>query len=159
MLSLLLIFIALTACNVIVGTIKSLLTVKGTKFWAAFMNALAYAINTAAIIYTADEELSLWAKLIAVASINFIGVYVVKWIEEKSTKAKLWKIECTVPADEYLQLRSDLKNHNISHSFIEGIGPYVIFNIYSENKKQSSIVKQILKLYGVKYFVIESEML
>lgn len=159
MLKLILIFISLTTCNVVVGTIKALLTIKGTKFWAAFMNALAYAINTAAIIYTADEDLPMWIKLTAVASINFIGVYIVKWIEEKSHKAKLWKIECTVPVDEHLQLRSDLKAYGISHSYIEGVGSYVIFNIYSENKEQSSTVKRILKHYGVKYFVIESEIL
>lgn len=159
MVTLIIVFIALTTCNVVVGTLKSLLTIKGTKFWAAFMNAVAYAINTAAIIYTADEELPMWIKLVAVAGINFIGVYIVKWLEERSVKEKLWKIECTILEEDCQALRSDLKAHNITHSFIEGVGKYTIFNIYSENKKQSSKVKQILKNYNVRYFVSESEIL
>ena len=156
---LLIIFISLTALNVIIGTIKSLVTIKGTKFWAAFINAVAYALNTAAIIYTADEHLNMWVKLIIVAALNFIGVYIVKWIEEKSTKDKLWKIECTVPEEQRRAMRQELKDADIPHRFIEDIGKYVIFNIYAATKEQSSIVKNIIKKYDVTYFVSENKVL
>ena len=157
--NLLLLFIILTACNVIVGTIKSLLTIKGTKFWAAFINAVAYAFNTVAIFYTADEEIPMWFKIIIVAAINFIGVYIVKYIEEKQTKEKLWKIECTVLEEQRRPLRQELKDAGIYHRFIEGIGKYVIFNIYAETKEQSTTVKQLLKEYDAKYFVSENQTL
>ena len=156
---LLVFFIILTTCNVIIGTIKSLLTIKGTKFWAAFINAIAYAFNTAAIIYTADENIPMWFKIIIVAAINFVGVYIVKWIEEKRTKEKLWKIECTVLEEECPAFRNDLKAYEIPHSFIAGIGKYTIFNIYAETKEQSAKVKNILKHYQVKYFVSENQTL
>ena len=157
--NLLLLFIILTACNVIVGTLKSLLTIKGTKFWAALINAVAYAFNTVAIIYTADEEIPMWFKILIVAAINFVGVYIVKYIEEKRTKEKLWKIECTILEEECKAFRSDLKAYAIQHTFIEGVGQYAIFNIYAETKEQSTKVKNILKHYKVKYFVSENQTL
>ena len=156
---LLVFFIILTACNVIIGTIKSLLTIKGTKFWAAFINAIAYAFNTAAIIYTADENIPMWFKIIIVAAINFVGVYIVKWIEEKRTKEKLWKIECTVFEEQRRPLRQELKDAGIYNRFIEDVGKYVIFNIYAETKEQSTAIKQLLKKYDAKYFVSESQTL
>lgn len=157
--NLLWLFIILTACNVVVGTLKSLITIKGTKFWAAFINAVAYAFNTVAIFYTADEEIPMWFKIIIVAAINFVGVFIVKYIEEKRTKEKLWKIECTVLEEHRRALRQELKDAGIYHRFIEDVGKYVIFNIYAETKEQSSAVKKLLKNYDARYFVSENQTL
>ena len=157
--NLLWLFIILTACNVVVGTLNSLITIKGTRFWAAFINAVAYAFNTMAIFYTADEEIPMWFKIIIVAAINFVGVFIVKYIEEKRTKEKLWKIECTVLEEHRRPLRQELKDAGIYHRFIEDVGKYVIFNIYAETKEQSSAVKNLLKKYNAKYFVSENQTL
>ena len=92
---LLITFIILNIVNVILQTIKSICTVKCGKFMAAAANALAYGLYTIVIIYT-NCELALFAKVIIVALSNFIGVYAVKFIEDKLNKDKLWKFEINI---------------------------------------------------------------
>lgn len=162
-LELLILFIILTIFNVIIGATKSIVTVKGTKIVAATLNAVAYAINTLAVFYTADESLDLLAKIIIVAVINFIGVYLVKLIEEKSTKDKLWKIECTVASQLTETIETLLTDNKIPYKRLEGIdyglGQCSVFNIYAKTKEQSKKVKELFKNYNVKYFIVESQVL
>ena len=141
-------FIVLTVLNVVIGATKSIVTVKGTKLAAATLNAVAYAVNTLAVFYTADENLDLLYKIIIVAVTNFIGVYIVKLVEEKRTKDKLWKIECTVSADLSETIEKILTNNRIAHKRVEGIDDgitqCVIFSIYAKTKAQSKKVKELL---------------
>ena len=158
---LLILFIVLTILNVIIGAAKSIVTIKGTKLAAATLNAVAYAINTLAVFYTADESLSLLPKIIIVAITNFIGVYIVKFVEEKKTKDRLWKIECTVATHLAEIIETALVGNRIPHKKQEGIdfgiGPCTTFNIYAKTKEQSKKVKELLKDHKVKYFVTESQ--
>lgn len=156
---LILLFIILTTCNVVLGTVKSLLTINGTKFWAALINAVSYAVNAAAVIYMTDDQLNFWLKILIVAAINYIGVYIVKYIEEKNTKEKLWKIECITLSEYAEAIHAELDNLNIYNRYIEGVGKYVIVNIYAETREQSKLVKTLLKNYNVRYFVVESQIL
>jgi hypothetical protein len=160
---LLILFIALTVLNVILGAIKSIVTIKGGKLSAATINAIAYAVNTLAVFYTADEELSLLPKIIIVAITNFIGVYVVKLVEEKKTKDRLWKIECTVTAELSSAIEALLTTNRIPHKSFEGLDDGVsrctVFSIYAKTKEQSKKVKELLKNYKVKYFIVESQIL
>lgn len=152
--NLLITFIILNILNVIIQTVKSIATIKCGKATAAIINAFAYGLYTIVTVYMLCE-LDLWLKAVIVALCNLVGVYVVKLIEEKSRKDKLWKIEATFDK-EYLE-----EIHNsvgISHSYID-IGNHVIFNFYAENQRQSLIVKDIIQKYNGKYFVSESKVL
>ena len=80
---LLFIFIILNVFNVIIQTIKSIVTIKCGKSVAAVVNAVAYGLYTVVTVYMLCE-LSLWVKALVVALCNLVGVYVVKLIEEKS---------------------------------------------------------------------------
>ena len=160
---LLVLFIVLTVLNVIIGAAKSIVTIKGTKMAAATLNAVAYAVNTVAVFYTADENLDLISKIVIVAITNFIGVYVVKLVEEKNTKDKLWKIECTVDAQLFETIEALLTDNKVAHKRVEGIDDGVtqctVFSIYAKTKEQSTKVKELLKNYKVKYFIVESQIL
>jgi cytochrome bd-type quinol oxidase subunit 2 len=162
-LELLILFIVLTILNVVVGAVKSIVTIKGTKLMAATLNAMAYGINTLAVFYTADDNLELLPKIIIVAITNFVGVYVVKLVEEKKTKDKLWKIECTVAAQLSEPIEVLLTTNKISYKKSDGIdygvGLCTIFSIYAKTKEQSKKVKELLKDYKVKYFITESQVL
>ena len=94
--NLLILFVVLNVVNVILQTAKSIATLRCGKTVAALANAIAYGLYTVVIIYT-NCELPLVAKVAVVAVTNLIGVYVVKWVEEKLNKEKLWKVEATVP--------------------------------------------------------------
>ena len=162
-LKLLILFILLTVLNVILGAVKSIVTIKGTKFVAAILNAIAYAINTLVVFYTANESLALILKIIIVAITNFIGVYIVKFVEEKKTKDKLWKIECTVASNLSETIERLLTNNRIPYKKQEGIDygvdQCIIFSIYAKTKEQSKRVKELFKNYKVKYFIVESQIL
>ena len=154
---LLIIFIVLNILNVIIQTVKSIATVKCGKAVAALVNAIAYGLYTVVTVYMMCE-LSLGLKALIVALCNLIGVYVVKWAEEKARKDKLWKVEATVPSNLAENLRFHLDQRNIPYNYID-IKKYVIFNCYCETQIQSAKIKEILKMHDAKYFVSESKTL
>ena len=114
-------FIGLNIANVIIQTVKSIATLKCGKGVAAIVNAVAFGLYTVVTVYTMCD-LSLGLKALVVAVCNLIGVYVVKWGEEKARKERLWKVEATFDK-QYLE---DIHNTvTIPHSYID-IGPNVI---------------------------------
>lgn len=153
---LLIIFIVLNVVNVIIQTVKSIATIKCGKTAAAIINAIAYGLYTVVVVYTVCD-LPLWFKVVVVGGANLIGVYVVKWLEEKSRKDKLWKVEATINSDRMSELRNDLKNASLSFNYILGVGKYTIFNIYCETQKDSIKAKTILSNHNAKYFVSETK--
>jgi len=152
--NLLILFIILNAVNVVIQTVKSLLTIKGNKLVAASANAIAYGLYTIVVIYMVCE-LPLMLKVCIIGLCNFIGVFVVKLIEEKLQKTKLWKIEVTIPTAEKDKLITDCEKCDIPYNYID-INKYFIFNFYCNTKEETTHAKKILKKYNAKYFVSES---
>ena len=153
---LLLVFIGLNIANVIIQTVKSIATVKCGKGVAALVNAIAYGLYTVVTVYMMCN-LPLGWKAAIVALCNLIGVYVVKWAEEKARKDKLWKVEATIPAKYQGAVHFDLKD--IPHNYIEGVGNYTLFNFYCATQAESAKVRDIINQYEAKYFVSESKTL
>ena len=152
--NLLIIFVLLSIVNVVLNTIKSIVTVNGGKFSAAVINAVTFFVYTYVIIYT-NCELPMLTKAGTTALVNFIGVYIVKWIEEKARKDKLWKVEVTVPREHAPNVHRELQY--IPHNSIFIDSKYILFNIYCESQKESTSVKEIVNKYNAKYFVSESK--
>ena len=154
---LLIIFIVLNIANVIIQTVKSIATVKCGKAVAAIINAVAYGLYTIVTVYLMCE-LDLYLKAGIVALCNLVGVYVVKLIEEKARKDKLWKVEATVLPNKAEWLISRLTEQRIPFNYID-VEKYVIFNIYCATQNESSIAKAHLDTANAKYFVSESKTL
>jgi hypothetical protein len=150
-----LLFALCTAVNVILSTIKSILTVKGGKFSASFINAITYGFYSYVIVLTSADGMPIWLKMAITAVCNFVGVYLVKWIEEKARKDKLWKVELTVPTKYTNTIDFDL--HDVPHSYIELSDKHTLFNFYCATQKESAKVKAIANQYEAKYFVAESK--
>lgn len=153
---LLIIFIVLSIINVILNTVKSIVTVSGGKTAAALINAITFFVYTYVIIYT-NCELPMFTKALITAIVNFIGVYAVKWIEEKARKDKLWKVEMTIPTEYANAVDFDLKE--IPHSYITISPKHTLFNFYCATQSESQKVKDIANQYEAKYFVAESKTL
>lgn len=151
---LLILFIILNVANVIIQTIKSIATIKCGKTVAALVNAVAYGLYTIVVVYTVCE-INLWIKVLVVAVANLIGVYVVKWIEEKSRKDKLWKVECTIPTQYTNAVDFDLKT--VPHSYITISEKHTLFNFYCATQKDTEKVRAIIEQYNAKYFVSEAK--
>ena len=158
---LLLVFIGLNIANVIIQTVKSIATVKCGKGVAAIVNAVAYGLQTVVTVYLMCE-LSLGLKALIVALCNLVGVYVVKWAEEKARKDKLWKVEATIQNLIYFTdyIKAECEKNKIPYSIlnVENVD-YVVFNFYCATQEKSRIVKQICDGCNAKYFVSESKTL
>lgn len=153
---LLITFIVLNIANVIIQTFKSIVTIKGGKGAAAIINAITFALYTVVTVYMLCDLPLLW-KSVIVGLCNLIGVWIVKFLEEKSRKDKLWKVEVTVKKGFSADLlQTELENSDIPFNYID-INKYILFNIYCETQKESQIVKQFISKLDAKYFVSETK--
>lgn len=151
-------FAICTIVNVILSTLKSLIMIKGSKLAAAVANAITYGFYTYVIILTSDADISTEGKMLITAAANFVGVYLVKLLEEKARKEMLWKIESTIKHDEKVlyALRDQLELADIPFNWID-INKYFIINCFCATQEQSAKAKAILNAVGAKYFVSETK--
>lgn len=151
--NILIIFFILTILNVTLSTIKSIVTIKSSPAIAALVNAGYYGFYNVVLIYTV-ADFPMWQKVTITFICNLIGVFLVKWLEVKARKDKLWRVEATIPHKYFDAVHFNLRD--IPHSYID-IEKYVIFNFYCATQKESKKVKDILSQYDAKYFVTESK--
>lgn len=157
--TLLIIFIVLNAFNVVIQTVKSLCTVKCGKTIAAIVNALAYGLYTVVLVYM-QCDLSTIAKALVVGGCNLVGVYIVKVVEEKLQKEKLWKVELTIKNDrrKLAELTGRLDGMDIPFNYsTTDNNKWVVFNIFCYSKEQSRRLKKVIEPLNVKYFVTENK--
>lgn len=152
------VFLALNVVNVVIQTVKSIITINGGKMSAAVINAVTFFIYTFCVVYMNADGLGLVWKALIIGVINFVGVFVVKLIEEKSRKDKLWKVEATVSREVALDLVRKLKANDLPYNYVD-IEKYYLFNVYCATQAQSARVKEVLNTYHAKYFVSESKTL
>ena len=160
--SFLLVFIVLNVVNVVIQTVKSIITINGTKWSASIVNAVAYGFYTIVVVFMSAEGLGLFWKAVIIGLANLIGVYVVKLIEEKNRKDKLWLVQATLHSNGIEPKNDDciieLKSCGVPFNYIDA-NKYIIVNCYCETQKDSLKIKEILNKYNAKYFVSESKVL
>lgn len=153
------VFIALSIINVIFSTVRSIVTINGGKWTASLMSGGYFAFYNVMMIYTV-ADFPMWQKCVITFVCNVLGVYLVKWGEEKSKKEKIWKIEATFPKNE--QVLVDLKEwkekHGIGVKYFD-IEKYYEINFYSYTCAESEIIHEFIKKHHGKYFVTESKIL
>lgn len=152
-------YIIFNVLNVVIQTVKSIVTIKCNKWIAAIVNAIAYGLYTYIIVLTATD-MNLWAKIIITALSNLVGVFVVKWIEEKKRKDKLWKVEVTFAYNNNFIaiVKRWAELNKISFNYID-IEKYFIVNFYCHTQSESKLVKDFIKRFNGKYFVSETKIL
>lgn len=150
-------FIIFNVLNVIIQTVKSICTVKCNKWVASIVNAIAYGLYTYIVVLTVCD-LALWVKILVVALANLVGVFIVKLIEEKGKKDKMWKIEMCTPIEKAHAVESTLKNLEISSNYVE-IGKYVIFNCYCNTQAETKKVVDLAKINECKISAYENKLL
>ena len=153
------VFVVLNIINVVIQTIKSIATIKCGAWAAAGINAVAYGLYTVVVVYMNADGLGLFWKAIIIGLANLLGVYVVKVVEEKNRKDKLWKVEATVLRGHTTALHCALVDAEISHNYLENVGKFTLFNVYCETQADSIKAKLVLDKFGAKYFVSESKTL
>lgn len=151
-------FIICTFANVVLSTVKSVMTIKGGKMSAAIWNALAFGLYSYIVVLTATAPVSTLMKVVITAACNLVGVYGVKLFEEKLRKDRLWKVEMTVKNDYGMvaaAMHGALNEANIPNNYVEA-GNYAIFNCYCATKADTENAVTIGANYGAKYFASET---
>lgn len=152
-------FVILNFINVLINTARSLTTVKGGKWIASLMNALCYGYYTVIIVITATYEMPLTLKIIAVAIVNFIGVFAIKLGEEKIQKEKMWIYNATAKMSnkDLLDVVALLKYAKIKLVYSKVADELYTLQIFSNTQKESEMITSILNNYSIKYCAIETK--
>lgn len=148
-----LLFTLATIVNVSVSTIRSICTIKCGKWLSALTNAICYGFYPLIVMLTAKDTVDIITNMCITAVANFICVWIIKYVEEKARKDKLWRIDLTVPAEETAFIHRKLAN--IPHNYIE-CGPKTVFNCYCATQKESAEVKTLAVAIGGQYSAFES---
>ena len=153
----LMVFVGLSIVNVVFSTIRSIVTINGNKIVASLISGGYFAFYNIMMIYTV-ADFPMWQKCVITFVCNVVGVFLVKWGEEKARKDKLWKVEATVKPTEVEAIKRFCESFNLPFSYID-IDKYVIFNFYCATQKESALIKDVLNNHNAKYFVSESKTL
>lgn len=151
------IFAIATIINVVLSTMRSLMTIKAGKWVASIMNAVCYGFYTWVVVLTVSN-FDLWLKITITAVANFLGVWVVKFIEEKSRKDKMWKVEMALPKGGHNPdaVKKILEQCDIPCNYIE-VGSWYMFNCYCMHQRHTEIVIETATANDGKYSAYESK--
>ena len=153
-----LIFAIATVINVTLSTIRSICTIKCGKWLSAITNAICYGFYPLIVMLTAKDTVSIVVNMIITAVANFICVWFIKYIEEKSRKDKMWKVEMAIPSDELGIVKSMLERKNIPFNYVE-VGSWIMFNCYCNEQKDTAICVSVAKSLNGKISAYESKSL
>lgn len=153
------VFMVLSIINVVFSTVRSMVTINGGKWTASLFSGSYFAFYNVMMLYTV-ADFPMWQKCTITFVCNVVGVYLVKWAEEKSRKDKLWKVEATFPHNEEIltDMKRWAKEHDISTKYDDLVKYYEI-DFYSHTKEESVLIRDFIKKHNGKYFVSESKIL
>lgn len=150
------IFTILQPVNVILSTIRSILTIKSGRIVASISSAVYFGFYTIIVIYTAADNMPLWVKILITTLTNLVGTYIAKLILDKSKKEKLWDITATVKTRRLEDTCNELNRHSLLHTKIEMNNPeYWLIHTYAKGKEESRLIRNIFKKYDAYIITIE----
>lgn len=158
MTKLILIYLTLQTIYVILNTLTTIWKINGGKWLAALSSGICYALYVYVLIYTAADFPN-WIKALLTFVTNCVGVLVSRVITEKLRKNRLWEITATVDKTKAENLINLLNTESpqFTFNYNEVSDNKIVFHFYSENKKQSTQIKQYLVAVNAKYFVHEEQ--
>lgn len=146
-------FFILNLINVILGTMRSILTVKSTPFISMLINTISYTFYSGIVKLVSGQSMAV--VLITTALTNIIGVYIARFILDKAKKDKLWRITATIPNNiDTTEITAELNKKGIQNVVYIGKGVKLV-DIYSKTQGESIVIKEILAPLKVKYSVVE----
>jgi uncharacterized protein YebE (UPF0316 family) len=146
-------FIILQVINVILSTIKSIVMIKGSKWGAIIANTIYFGVYTAVLKQISAID-SLFILVIVTMVANFFGTWVGIVITDKLRKADLWTIKTVVRIEYVKEYKQALNEAGLKYiSYQTTWDEYTAIDIFSENRAQSSKIKEILIKFKAKYSI------
>lgn len=152
-----LIFAIATVINVSLSTVRAITTIKSGKWLSAVMNAVCYGFYPLIVMLTAQGTVGILVNMAITAIANFICVWIIKFVEEKARKDKLWLVKITVKPNYLETIKTELKNKNVSFTYYN-VEKYIVFDTYCETQAQTIFVTDICKKYDGKMFATENKL-
>jgi uncharacterized protein YebE (UPF0316 family) len=149
-------FVVLNIANVVIQTVRSIATIKCGKVMASLTNAVAYGLYTVVVVYTVCD-LDLWLKVAVVAVANLVGVYVVKELEERARKDKLWLVKTTVKKENKQIIETFFNENNIPFTCYD-VERYLVYDCFCSTQQETTQVVTICKGCGGKIFATENKL-
>ena len=106
---------------------------------------------------TAQGTVDILVNMAITAITNFICVWIIKFVEEKARKDKLWLVKITVKPNYLEAIKTELKNKNVSFTYYN-VEKYIVFDTYCETQAQTIFVTDICKKYDGKMFATENKL-
>ena len=152
----LIIFFILNFINVVLGTMRSVLTVKASPLVATLINTISYTFYAGIVKLTTGQ--SLLVVVLTTFITNVIGVYLAKNILTKFEKDRLWVIEVTADKKDLYDICTRLNCFNIgfTYNYLNN-KDLVSIHIYSYTQRESLQTKKVLQPFNVKYNITESK--
>lgn len=139
--------------NVVLGTLRSICTIKSNKHVGMILNVISFTFYAAVVKMTGTQEM--WYILTITAITNCIGFYFANWIFHKTQKDKLWRISITVMRPSKKEfICNKLTNYNIAYTEMMAVKSCII-DVFSYTQGESTLIKEIIKSCNVKYSIIE----
>lgn len=151
-----LIFAIATIVNVTLSTIRSLCTINGGKWLSAITNAVCYGFYPLIVMLTAKGTVGIIVNMCITAVANFVCVWLIKFVEEKARKDKLWLVKITIPKKDFEKAKYWLKTWEIPYSYVD-IEKYVVFDTYCATQKDTELVIKVCDMFDGKKFATESK--
>ena len=152
----LILFCGLQFINVVLGTLRSICTVKAGLHIGMLVNVASYTFYAAVVKLLTEQDLYIVIAVTAVT--NCIGFYLAQFLFKKMQKDKLWRITATVSHEKELSICKMLEKYNISYNVQATEGNKTsIFDIFSKTQGESTLIKEILVENSAKYHVLEIE--
>ena len=149
-----LIFAVATVINVTLSTIRSICTIKCGKWLSAVSNAVCYGFYPLIVMLTAQGTVGIIINMGITAIANFICVWLIKYVEEKAKKDKMWRVDLAIPCEE--KDFTHRKLADIPHNYVQ-CGSWTMFNCYCATQEETAKVKQLGVALGGKYSAYESK--
>ena len=149
-------FFVVSLINVILSTMKSVLTIKATREIATLMNAVSYGFY--AMVIKSMGSFDVYLVVVVTVVTNLIGVYFSMWVLSKLRKDKLWKVSIIASIEDSEKIRVLLKENDLGYNRYDINTKYGVsdgLDIYSHTQAQSKILREILENFNVKYHVVE----
>lgn len=149
-----LLFFILQLLNVILSTVKSIVTITASKHIASIVSACSYTFYMGIVKLVTNQDMIIVLSVTFIT--NLIGVYLAKYMLEKLQKDKVWRISTTITDKTILnEVIEEIKARNIEFILTECKFNRHILDVFSVSQGESILIKEIIDKYKIKYTVIE----
>lgn len=151
------IFVTIQMVNVVISTIKSILTVNGSKMTAAVVNSVSYTFANVVTKMLTQQPFEV--IIVTTMVTNMVGVYAAKWLMEKTRKERLWTVMATIRSAHKDDVEEQLQKRSIQYTLVPAENDRWFINIFSHSKAESAMIREILHKWDIRHTIVENRAL